>query len=139
MCTHPDCFVKNKDERCTFGGVGDSRGACHDGNVADWFIGVGLQGNVTFTTRVSQDNGVPPQDDCASVAIKFHATIGSNGSIIVLACCCLVDVGGASIISDVRRNHSMNRIGKGNIRVIYKESIDIKSLNKLLLHIPTLQ
>ena len=122
MCTHPDCFVKNEDERFTRGGAGgDSRGACQDGNVTDWFIGVGLQGNVTFTTRVSQDNGVPPQDDCASVAIKFHATIGSNGSIIMLARHCLVDARGPPIVSLVCRNHSISFVTKGNAcQLLYK-------------------
>ncbi len=119
MCTHPDCFVKNEDERFTRGGAGDSRGACHDGNVTDWFIGVGLQGNVTFTTRASQDNGVPPQDDCASVAIKFHATIGSNGSIIMLALHCLVDARGLLIVSLVCRNHSISFVTKENARRLF--------------------
>ncbi len=73
MCTHPDCFVKNKDERCTFGGVGDSRGACHDGNVR--------RRNVKHEFVFVPTSQLP----CFEEAMRHHRSNSLQG-IIINAC-----------------------------------------------------
>ena len=93
--------------------------ARHNGNVADRLVCVRVRRDVTLSACILKYNGIPPQDNGICMTIKFHATVGSHGSIIMLARHCLVDVGGASIISDVRRNHSMSIIVKGNPRLFY--------------------